>query len=91
LRGESLAATEGVAHALADAVRADAGPGVAILGPAPAPLERLRRRYRWQVLLRGHQGAAVRRAARLARDRVRKRARATDVRVIVDVDPYGML
>jgi primosomal protein N' (replication factor Y) len=64
---------------------------VAILGPAPAPLERLRRRYRWQLLLRGRQGAAVRRAARQARDRLRKRARASDVRVIVDVDPYGML
>ncbi len=89
--GESVAATEGLAQALADVVRAEAGPGVDILGPAPAPLERLRRRYRWQLLLRGRQGGAVRRAARLARDRLRKRARATDVRVIVDVDPYGML
>ncbi len=27
--------------------------GVAVLGPAPAPIERLHKRYRWHVLLRG--------------------------------------
>jgi primosomal protein N' (replication factor Y) (superfamily II helicase) len=89
--GERAEATERVARAAADAVQRAAAPGVGVLGPTPAPLERLRRRYRWQLLIRGRNGVAVRRAAHAGRDAVRALARATDVRVLVDVDPYSML
>jgi len=51
------------AEALADAAR-DAAPGVEILGPAPAPLARLRGRYRHQILAKGADPDAVRVAAR---------------------------
>ncbi len=61
------------------------------LNDIEAPLERLRGRYRWQLLVRGRNGAAVRRAARAGRDAIRRPARAAAVRVIVDVDPYNML
>ncbi len=64
---------------------------VQVLGPAPAPLERTRGRWHWQILLRGRQGAAVRQVAAGAREAVRQQARRTGVRVIVDVDPYSML
>ena len=51
----------------------------AVLGPAPPPLERVRGRYRWQVLLRG---AAVRRAARArARRAPQRRGAWRDARV----------
>jgi len=89
--GEGAERTERIARAAAERVRAAARPGVAVLGPAPAPLERLRRRYRWQLLVRGVNGAAVRAAAAAGRDAVRRHARALDVRVLVDVDPYNML
>ncbi len=89
--GERLDATERVAEALAVAARAAAAKGVAVLGPAPAPLERLRGRFRWQLLLRGSSGASIRSAARAASEAVRRRARAAGVRVVVDVDPYSML
>jgi len=89
--GEQLDATERITRALADHVRQSAERGVSILGPAPAPLQRLRGRHRWQFLVRGRNGAAVRRAARAGRDALRRQARAADVRVIVDVDPYSML
>lgn len=59
-----------------------------ILGPAPAPIARLRSRYRWQILLKGRNRRALlamaRRAAALA-----PRGRA--FRLHVDVDPYNML
>jgi len=84
-------ATERVIRALAEHVQAAATKGVAILGPTPSPLERLRGRHRWQLLVRGVNGAAVRAAARAGRAAVRRQARAVDVRVIVDVDPNSML
>ena len=89
--GEGAETTERVARAAAAAVRALGDTRIAVLGPAPAPLERLRRRWRWHVLLRSRSGTAVRRAAQAGRDAVRRQARAGGVRVLVDVDPYSML
>jgi primosomal protein N' (replication factor Y) len=89
--GEHLQATEGVARDLAQQLHAHRASGVTLLGPTPAPLEKLRRRYRWQMLLRGSSAAAVHRAAAEARGAVRPLARRRNVRVLVDVDPYSML
>ncbi len=89
--GERAEAAERVAHALAAQVRRAAGSGVDVLGPTPAPIERLRRRHRWHLLARSRSGAAVRRAADQGCEAVRRQARAADVRVLVDVDPYSML
>ena len=48
------------------APRIEAGPGgvdgVRVTGPAPAPFERLRGEWRFQLLVRATSGAAVRRA-----------------------------
>jgi len=90
--GESATATEEIARTIAEHVRGNArAHRVGVLGPTLAPLERLRRRFRWQVLLRGNSGAAPRTAAAEARNAVRQPARKTDVRVLIDVDPYSML
>jgi primosomal protein N' (replication factor Y) (superfamily II helicase) len=51
---------------------------VEILGPAPAPIEKLRNRYRWQILLKGRQTAALLELARHARAQS-SRARATRI------------
>ena len=61
---------------------------VEILGPAPAPIARLRNRYRWQILLKGANRPALLAAARRAAALV-PRGRGT--RIHVDVDPYNML
>jgi len=87
--GEGAQDTEQVARHAADALHGTTG--VQVLGPTPAPIERLRGRFRWQLLLRGTDSTLVRAAARQARDAVRKQSRAGDVRVLVDVDPYNML
>jgi primosomal protein N' (replication factor Y) len=89
--GENPQAVERIVRAVATHVEDVAEKGVEVLGPTPAPIERLRRRYRWQLLVRSRNGAAARRAARAAYDAVRRTARTADVRVLVDVDPYGML
>jgi primosomal protein N' (replication factor Y) len=60
-----------------------------ILGPAPAPLERLRGRYRWQILVKGKNPKTLQALLRPVADARERRGR--EVRVCVDVDPYGML
>jgi primosomal protein N' (replication factor Y) (superfamily II helicase) len=89
--GERADAVERIARAVATEAQAHAGGETRVLGPTPAPIERLRRRYRWQLLLRGRRSGPLRRAAARARHAIRRDAKAADVRVIVDVDPYSML
>lgn len=64
-----------------------AQPTVEIVGPAPAPLERLRGRVRWQIWLRGPTRPALRAVARqlLAADL------PSAVRVTLDVDPVSTM
>ena len=64
------------------------GAQVEILGPAPAPIEKLRNRFRWQLLLRSKQSAPLLKLARRARELM---PRARGVRLHVDVDPNSML
>ena len=59
-----------------------------VLGPAPAPIEKLRNRYRWQILLRSRQSAQLLSLARRARELL---PRARSVRLHIDVDPHSML
>ncbi len=60
---------------------------IEILGPAPAPIEKLRNRYRWQILLKGEKGPHLFKLAIHARS-LNPRG---SVRLLVDVDPYNML
>jgi primosomal protein N' (replication factor Y) (superfamily II helicase) len=62
-----------------------------ILGPAPAPLERLRGRYRWQILVKGKDAKTLQSLLRPVADASERRGSGSEVRVCVDVDPYGML
>jgi primosomal protein N' (replication factor Y) len=76
------------AEALARRLREAAGGRFRVLGPAHAPLARLRREHRFQILLKGHRPAmreAVRRALR---------ERHGDKRwpgIVVDVDPLSVM
>ncbi len=62
---------------------------VVVLGPAAAPIARLRGRYRFRVLLRAEERGPLRVALSIAarhRDEADRRAR-----VVIDVDPVAML
>ncbi len=78
----------------ADAVARDLGRaapranGVQVLGPAAAPLSRLRGRYRRRLLLKARRDVAVQPLLRAWIDAVAVPRR---VRVQVDVDPYSFL
>ncbi len=61
---------------------------VEVLGPAPAPIEKLRGRYRWQILLKGSKRSPLLEFAEKARQ-ILPPSRTT--RVYIIVDPYNML
>lgn len=62
--------------------------GVEVLGPAPAPIERIQGRYRWHVLVRGRAGAVGRVLRAVARGFAPKGA---DVRLALDRDPVHLM
>jgi len=90
--GADVEEARAAARDAADRARALARTGVEVLGPAPAPLERLRGRWRFQVLLRapGPEAAPVQALLRrlLAR---RDAVPPPGVRMHVDVDPVSLL
>ena len=61
---------------------------VEVLGPAAAPIEKLRNRYRWQLLLRAKQSSVLLKFARHAQDLMQP---SRTLRLHVDVDPNSML
>jgi primosomal protein N' (replication factor Y) len=76
----------GALRDLASTLRADPeARGVRILGPAPAPFERLRGQWRFQLLLRGDSSARLRSLVR------RALPESPRVDLVVDVDPHELL
>jgi len=65
------------------------GGAVRLLGPAPAPIERLRGRYRHRFLLRGADRPALRQVAASVAARIDEGV--SPARASVDVDPVSML
>ncbi|QCE34820.1 primosomal protein N' [Acetobacteraceae bacterium] len=64
------------------------GEGIAVLGPAPAPLSFLRGQHRFRLLLRGKRGIALQPLLRewLAQVKISK-----NVRIGIDMDPVSFL
>ena len=60
-----------------------------VLGPVPAPMPRLRGRYRMQIVVRGTDAEAVARASQTLAVAGRRMGR--DIQVAVDADPVNML
>jgi primosomal protein N' (replication factor Y) len=85
VRGRTFEEAMDGAHDLADAARG--AKGFAILGPAPAPLTKLRGEHRAQFFLKGSSRKAMREALQLAVTRQPKLSK----RISIDVDPLSML
>jgi primosomal protein N' (replication factor Y) len=90
VRGKTFQEAMDAARELADATRGGAGVvilGFVILGPAPAPLSKLRGEHRVQFFLKGNSRKAMREALQLAASRKPSLAK----RISIDVDPLSML
>jgi len=73
-------------------IQAHLGPGprwVELVGPAPAPIEKLHGRWRWHFILRSGSARALGEVLLAFRDDFRVRGR--DVRLILDRDPVALL
>ncbi|OQX05546.1 MAG: primosomal protein N' [Desulfobulbaceae bacterium A2] len=95
LSGPEEAEVERAAQAVADfAARHPACQGrgaVEVLGPAPAPLARLRDRSRWQLLLKGGDLGRLHQLARAILHEARPILRGRELRLVLDVDPEDMM
>lgn len=62
-----------------------------VLGPVPAPLSRIREKYRWQVILKGKKMSNLHKILISLYEELGEWRKLKGVKVIVDVDPVGML
>lgn len=90
-RGEDEDAVEEAARSGVDRLQQGLDPAIGLLGPAPAPLARLRRHFRWQALLVDASPARLHRMAADALPAMRREAGRRKVELNVNVDPLMML
>ena len=91
IRGQDETQTMAFAAGLVDHCKDALGQqqsAVRILGPAPAPIAKLRDRFRIHVLLMGLDGAGLRQAVRQLIDEVKP---VEGIQWVVDVDPLSLL
>ena len=93
IEGREHARVVEVARAAARAANrvASEDPRLIVRGPAPAPIERLKGRTRYQIQLRAPTSRLVRHAAAVCRHAAGPRARREGVRLILDIDPVDVL
>ncbi len=79
---------EAVAKSLAKSSTPDT---IRVLGPAPAPIERIKQRYRWQVMIKSRELKPMRAAIAAMRAEVGSSAERDDIYLAIDIDPVKML
>ncbi len=62
-----------------------------MLGPAPAPIERIKQRYRWQVMIKSRELKPMRAAIAAMRAELGPSADRDDIYLAIDIDPVRML
>ena len=67
------------------------GKDIQVLGPAEAPLSKLKGKYRWQILIKCGKAMLLHYLLEEVQGLSKKILRSSGVSMIVDVDPYQML
>ena len=67
------------------------GKEIQVLGPAEAPLSKLRGKYRWQFLLKSKNSGLLHYYLRRVKDHSGSLLRGSGVSLVIDIDPYQML
>jgi primosomal protein N' (replication factor Y) (superfamily II helicase) len=92
IEGEDSASVGSIAGKVASTLAHLAKPDtMRVLGPAPAPIERIKQRYRWQVVLKSTGLNEMRAAIASMRSQVTPFADREKVRIGIDIDPVNML
>ncbi|MBI4500733.1 MAG: primosomal protein N' [Gemmatimonadetes bacterium] len=90
-QGEVGAAAVGLAEWLRGLVAARAEGVVEIVGPSPAPLERIKGRWRWHLLVRSPDPSRLGRILRYTAARSPAARARKNIRVAIDRDPVSLL
>ena len=69
---------------------AERATGIAMIGPAPCPVQRIKTRWRWHVLLKGEQPGEMTRVLRYFAERFDV-PNSAQLRVSIDRDPVALL
>ncbi|HEY5506929.1 MAG TPA: primosomal protein N', partial [Coriobacteriia bacterium] len=88
LTGPDNAGVKLSASSVAEAARGAAPGGVAILGPAPAPIARIKNAYRWHVLVKGPVDSDL---PGLVAAAISHASVERDVAVAPDIDPLDLM
>lgn len=83
--------TEGAVTDAASFIVSLLGEDADILGPSPCPIERIKGRFRWQVVVRGQTLDPLLVIVREAADAFAKSPLSGSVRLLVDVEPQSLL
>jgi primosomal protein N' (replication factor Y) len=89
VEGENETETADIAAMVAKTLAPMGGADMSLLGPAPAPLARLRGKYRFQVLLKVSRPTVTRAAVARLRQAIARPPNG--VKLSIDVDPVDML
>jgi primosomal protein N' (replication factor Y) len=90
-RGKEESHVQEVAERYATHLRKANTGGVEILGPAQAPIVRIKDHFRWQLLMKGQSSKVMHSLVATVDGVLRSSARECGVRVNIDVDPVGLL
>ncbi len=94
LAGRDPEGTAAAARHLGEVCRrlaSETGGGIEVLGPAPAPIERVAGEHRWQILIKDSDAHRLRRLLWRVQADAAGVGRPRRVRVSIDVDPQSML
>ena len=75
---------------LRELITTRAGDEVTVVGPAPCPIERIKNRWRWHVLLKSEHPGELTRVGRYFMERFEVPSSA-QLRVTLDRDPVALL
>ena len=93
-RGESEEKVRKEAERFASSLRGS-GSAITILGPAPAVIGKIKKNYRWHVMVKSPKdrdpGGVTLRHALATAYKSGESHRQRDVRLIIDVDPVGLM
>jgi primosomal protein N' (replication factor Y) len=88
VHGLDRASVRSTAISLAERIVAVSPAGVTLVGPAPAPIERIKGHWRWHMIVKGPPDADLAGPIVDAQD---SWSHDEEVAVLVDIDPAGML
>jgi primosomal protein N' (replication factor Y) len=84
-------AAAGAAEWLSGLIDARGITDVQMIGPAPCPIDRIRSRWRWHLLLRSENAAMLGQVGRFFAERFEAPAGKHELRIAIDRDPVALL